>query len=104
MRPCVAMVYQRKWRNQRGRCVYCGHKMTREPNRPNTVTRDHIVPRSAGGSSKRRNIALACELCNQAKGDMTAAEFETARSAGMSVRFRGVEMPIPAPMLAREAG
>jgi len=34
---------------------------------------DHIVPRSAGGSDERENLAAACYRCNEFKGTKTHA-------------------------------
>jgi 5-methylcytosine-specific restriction endonuclease McrA len=42
-------------------CVYCGEPM-------DCPTRDHIRPRSKGGTLEARNKALACDRCNQDKG------------------------------------
>ena len=36
---------------------------------------EHIVPRDRGGSNRVSNLTLACEPCNQKKGNQTAAEF-----------------------------
>jgi 5-methylcytosine-specific restriction endonuclease McrA len=56
-------------------CIYCGRKLT-----PKTVTREHIVPKSQGGSSK--DIRPACMVCNQLKGHMTLEQFkELAKQA-----------------------
>ena len=41
-------------------CHYCGGKAT---------TRDHVVPRSRGGTNKPQNLVPACEPCNKAKAD-----------------------------------
>jgi 5-methylcytosine-specific restriction endonuclease McrA len=49
-------------------CVYC--KKTGVP-----LEIDHIVPRSRGGVDSVRNLTLACQRCNQKKGNRTAAEF-----------------------------
>ena len=54
-----------KWNR---RCAYCG-----ATNRALEV--EHIVPKSRGGSDRISNLALACHACNQAKGNLTAAEF-----------------------------
>lgn len=45
-------------------CVYCGEPM-------DCPTRDHIRPRSKGGTLEARNKALACDRCNQDKGSRT---------------------------------
>jgi 5-methylcytosine-specific restriction endonuclease McrA len=49
-------------------CVYC--QKTSVP-----LELDHLLPRSRGGSNRARNLAPACRLCNQKKGNRTAAEF-----------------------------
>jgi hypothetical protein len=48
--------------------VYCGAKDV-----PLQV--EHINPKGQGGSNRVSNLSLACETCNQAKGNQTAAEF-----------------------------
>ena len=50
------------------RCVYCGAQ-----NIPLEI--EHIIPKSRGGSSRVSNLTLACEKCNRAKNNLTAAEF-----------------------------
>lgn len=50
------------------KCAYCGAK-----NVP--LQLEHIVPRSRGGSDRVSSLTLACEACNLAKGNQTAAEF-----------------------------
>jgi 5-methylcytosine-specific restriction endonuclease McrA len=49
------------------RCHYCGST--------SDLTRDHIVPRSRGGSLEPDNIVYACRSCNSAKGDRTPEEW-----------------------------
>jgi 5-methylcytosine-specific restriction endonuclease McrA len=50
------------------RCAYCG--ATGVP-----LQVEHLVPRARGGSNRVSNLTLACEPCNQKKGNRTAAEF-----------------------------
>jgi len=50
------------------KCVYCG-----KDNVPLQV--EHITPKSRGGSDRVSNLTLACEWCNQKKGNQTAEEF-----------------------------
>jgi len=45
-------------------CAYCG-KMTGK------LTKDHVIPKSKGGTRCASNIVMACEPCNQAKADRT---------------------------------
>ena len=54
-----------KWNR---RCAYCGAS-------DQALEVEHLVPKSRGGSDRISNLALACHACNQAKGNLTAAEF-----------------------------
>jgi 5-methylcytosine-specific restriction endonuclease McrA len=54
-----------KWKR---RCAYCGTE-----NVPLQI--EHIVPRSKGGSNRTSNLTLACQDCNQAKGNRPVEEF-----------------------------
>jgi 5-methylcytosine-specific restriction endonuclease McrA len=54
-----------KWGHQ---CAYC--KRTGVP-----LQVEHLVPKSRGGSHRVSNLTLACERCNQKKGNKTAREF-----------------------------
>jgi 5-methylcytosine-specific restriction endonuclease McrA len=49
-------------------CAYCGKE-----NVPLQI--EHIVPRAKGGSDRIRNLTLACEKCNTAKGTQEIAVF-----------------------------
>ena len=50
----------------KGRCQYCGEKVTRYE-----ATYDHVVPRRLGGATRWDNIVIACLPCNQRKGGRT---------------------------------
>lgn len=50
-------------------CMYCGDKFP-----PDMLTRDHITPRSRGGSERWTNLVTACRRCNQRKGNQTPEE------------------------------
>jgi 5-methylcytosine-specific restriction endonuclease McrA len=54
-----------KWHRQ---CAYCGKEHV-------PLEIEHLTPRSRGGSHRVSNLTLACTLCNQHKGNQTAAEF-----------------------------
>jgi 5-methylcytosine-specific restriction endonuclease McrA len=43
--------------------------------------RDHVIPKSRGGSNLDENIVLACWHCNTKKGIRNADEFRALRAA-----------------------
>lgn len=53
------------------RCHYCGCALHRE-----SVTREHIVPQSSGGSDDASNIVMACKRCNGSRGTSDYASFK----------------------------
>lgn len=55
-------------------CQYCGHPFSTE-----SLTFDHVLPRSRGGRTEWSNIVTACNPCNLKKGDRQMA------AAGMSL-------------------
>jgi 5-methylcytosine-specific restriction endonuclease McrA len=61
-----------------GECTYCGDPAT---------TRDHIVPRSRGGSDDPSNLTPACLGCNASKQDRTPDEW----LADLRIRVRKLE-------------
>jgi hypothetical protein len=48
------------------RCRYCHIK--------SNLTRDHIIPKSRGGSNERKNIQILCDYCNHRKNNLTDEE------------------------------
>lgn len=53
----------------RNLCLYCG-----KPFADAALTRDHVVPRSRGGSDRWDNVVAACRRCNHRKGDRLTHE------------------------------
>lgn len=53
-----------------GRCRYC-----RKPLDKYTVTIDHFMPKSKGGTDDLGNLVAACDDCNNRKGDMLPKAF-----------------------------
>lgn len=51
------------------RCQYCGKKMK-------TLTIDHVIPKSRGGTDSWDNLVAACVKCNNEKGSRTPEEAE----------------------------
>lgn len=52
------------------KCVYCGLELTKD-----TVTEDHVIPLSRGGSNAIDNILPACRPCNSRKNSKTYEEY-----------------------------
>lgn len=50
-------------------CLYCG-----DQHRAQALTRDHVLPRSRGGTDSWNNVATACKRCNQRKDARTPEE------------------------------
>ncbi len=51
-------------------CFYCGNPLSRQK-----ATRDHVQPRSKGGTDSKKNIVDSCRPCNEEKGCLTLEEF-----------------------------
>jgi len=65
-------------------CQYCGRRKDAFGYRE-SLTRDHILPISRGGTNKWTNVVTACSKCNHRKGNRTPVE------AGMRLRTRPAE-------------
>lgn len=50
----------------RGRCQYCGRRVSRDE-----FTYEHVLPRAAGGRTCWENVVVACVPCNQRKASRT---------------------------------
>lgn len=64
-------------RTQRNLCHFCKRRMDAPASgKPREATLEHLVPRSIDGMRcEEANTVAACRTCNQAKGDLTEAEF-----------------------------
>lgn len=68
-----------KWNRK---CAYCGAE-----NVP--LEREHIIPKSRGGSNRVSNLTLSCVRCNREKGNKTANEYghpEVQKKAQQSLK------------------
>ena len=54
------------------RCYYCD----RELNEKIKFTRDHLIPKSKGGTDKLSNLVPCCGECNEFKADLTFSQFQ----------------------------
>lgn len=51
-------------------CFYCGNLLSEEK-----MHVDHMVPKSKGGSNRRKNLIASCGPCNIFKSNSTVNEF-----------------------------
>lgn len=67
-RKSVSLLPFERPKGRRGRCTYCGRVSK-------NLTKDHVIPRSKGGSNDTDNIVLACANCNEVKADRTPVQW-----------------------------
>ena len=67
------------FKTQKGRCYICDCVMTLRRDRPNTATREHVIPQSAGGKNNHKNLKAACHDCNQRKRSDWDGNFDYTR-------------------------
>lgn len=61
------------------RCQYCGLDLLSDFGHLFAFARDHVQPRSKGGSDGLANRAVACAACDRLKGGSYAATLDDAR-------------------------
>lgn len=64
--PAPALTNAALFARDRMLCLYCGGQYPR-----GTLTRDHVIPQSKGGSDTWENVVSACITCNVRKGGRT---------------------------------
>lgn len=86
-------------------CRWCGVRLTgpsgtRGPRAANERSRDHVEPLSMGGPDTPENVVLACQACNNLRGQLSCHFFvepfnlRTAVASGLapaSKKFRGLQ-------------
>lgn len=61
---------------EREHCFWCGRQVQMKVKAvADAASRDHIIPRSEGGSDDLNNLVLSCFRCNQERGNMPAQAF-----------------------------
>jgi 5-methylcytosine-specific restriction endonuclease McrA len=68
-------------------CAYCGATDTR-------LEIDHVHARSRGGSNRVSNLALACHICNQTKGNQDIKEFLSGKPDVLKRVLAKVKQPL----------
>lgn len=69
------------------KCAYCGAE-----NIPLQI--EHIKPKSKGGSDRVSNLTLACETCNQAKGNQAIQAFLSEKPALLDHILKQAKTPL----------
>lgn len=66
-------------------CHWCGTRLGRH-----TLTCEHLVPLSKGGTHRRTNLVAACKPCNAHRGNMDEADYRLKFPKGCPAtsRFR----------------
>ena len=73
-----------KWQRK---CAYCGSK-----NLPLEV--EHIQPKSKGGTNRISNLTLACQPCNQAKGNQDIRDFLSGKTYLLNQILKQSKQPL----------
>ena len=68
-------------------CAYCD--ATERP-----LQLDHIVPRARGGSDRVSNLTLACETCNQRKGERDVRDFLARQPQRLAHLLQAAQAPL----------
>lgn len=101
MTKSIALARSSAFREQAGRCIYCGapmwshspeeyaqaHGISLADARRFQVTAEHLKARSDGGSNSRRNIVAACLFCNQKRHQRKAPPAPDAYQALVQARI-----------------
>jgi 5-methylcytosine-specific restriction endonuclease McrA len=104
VRICIpARIRKTVYRIDGGTCVYCGFNY-RLMNGVNmgacgSLSVDHLIPVSKGGSNKLSNLVTACSRCNNQKNDRQEDAFEsffwiTSKRRKLLSRWFGVALDL----------
>jgi len=60
---------------QNWKCCFCGVYMTEVRGKNNSVTVEHVTPKSMGGTDHHDNLAASCNRCNNSRGTKDVTKF-----------------------------
>ena len=81
-----------------GKCQYCkglSKKLYKTDFRTKLMEREHLTPRSRGGSDALSNATLSCRFCNEQKGNKTLKEFYEFAKKNKSEYYTQLKKTIP---------
>ncbi len=61
------------WQKTRGRCLYCGDRLS--PFDKRGYTYEHLEPQALGGGHETENLYPCCKSCNSQKGKKTLEDY-----------------------------
>jgi len=85
--PFTIILHQREVSKFGLKCAYCGATQTR-------LEIDHVQARSRGGSNRVSNLAIACQACNQAKGNQDVRDFLSGKPDVLSQVLSQLKKPL----------
>lgn len=71
-----------------GRCIHCDQPTVLHGKGKKKATRDHIIPKSKGGSWTISNLILACETCNNDRADMYLDQYQIYRHLRTELKLK----------------
>lgn len=86
----MAAFEQALWEAQDGKCFVCGKPIAavkKDGRLGRDVNREHVTPKSLGGSLGYPNLALSHRACNEAKRNLPPTEDQLARLAEINARL-----------------
>lgn len=69
---------------QNWKCCFCGVYMTEHHGKKNSVTVEHVLAQSKGGSDDPSNLAASCSRCNGNRGNVDIEYFLANKVKGQS--------------------
>lgn len=64
---------------QNWHCAWCGRICTEHKGKSNSITIEHVTPRSKGGPDEWENMVMACHACNNNRGTHSVEHFLASR-------------------------
>ena len=64
---------------QNWKCCFCGVRMDEMHGKRNSVTVEHVIPKSKGGTNDMANLAASCYACNNNRGTKDAETFRSSQ-------------------------
>lgn len=60
---------------QNWKCCWCGCQTVDEPQKANSATIEHVIPKARGGTDDWDNLAMSCQRCNTKRAIAGVDEF-----------------------------